>query len=76
MRGYSFAPALMNRDQACWYLGDISLRKLDRLQGEGRISPRALDGTRAYLRSELDEVAASLPDWADRRRAGRDEDDE
>ena len=63
MASYPFAPALMNREQACWYLGDISPRKLDRLQAEGRVIPKALDGTRGYLRADLDALAEGLKDW-------------
>lgn len=66
---YAFAPKLLNRQQACWYLGDISPRKLDQLQAEGHISPKALGGVRGYLRDDLDRLAESLKDWADRTSA-------
>ena len=58
----SFAPALMDKNTAAWYL-NISLRKLDTLQAQGRITPLALDGKRQYNREELDAYARSLPEW-------------
>lgn len=47
---------------AAYYLG-ISTTKLNGLQAQGRIIPKKLDGKRGFLRSDLDEFAASLPDW-------------
>ena len=58
----TFAPALMDKHTAAWYIG-ISLRKLDQLQAENRITPKALDGKRLYSRDELDVYARSLPEW-------------
>lgn len=59
----SYPPALLNREEAAAYLAQISTRKLDQLQAEGLVIPKALKGTRCYLRADLDKYAASLPDW-------------
>lgn len=59
----AYAPVLLGRDEAAAYLGGISIRKLDELQAQGRIIPKALDGRRVYARDELDRFAATLPDW-------------
>lgn len=61
----TFPPALLGRDDAAAYLA-ISVRKLDELQAQGRVIPKRLDGRRGYLRTDLDEFAAGLPDWTDR----------
>lgn len=63
----TFTPILLSHEEAAAYLGDISPRKLDELQAQGRIIPKALDGRRGYLRDDLDEFARSLPDWETRR---------
>lgn len=59
----SYPPALLNREEAAAYLAQISTRKLDQLQAEGLVIPKALKGTRCYLRADLDKYAAGLPDW-------------
>lgn len=64
----SYPPALLNREEAAAYLARISIRKLDQLQAEGLIIPKALKGTRCYLRADLDAYAASLPDWETKNR--------
>lgn len=67
MTRLSFPPVLLSREEAAAYLADISVRKLDELQAQGRIIPKALDGKRGYLREDLDEFARSLPDWEGRK---------
>jgi hypothetical protein len=59
----TFVPVLLCREDAAAYLGDISTRKLDELQAQGRLIPKKLDGRRVYLRADLDEFGESLPDW-------------
>lgn len=61
----SFPPALLGREDAAAYLA-ISVRKLDELQSQGRVIPKRLDGRRGYLRTDLDEFAAALPDWSEK----------
>lgn len=63
----TYPPVLLNREEAAAYLAKISGRKLDALQSEGRIIPKALDGTRCYLREDLDKFAHALPDWESKR---------
>lgn len=58
-----YPPILLSREEAAAYLAQISPRKLDALQAEGRIIPKALDGRRGYLREDLDAFARGLPDW-------------
>lgn len=58
-----WTPILFSREDAAIYLGGISVRKLDELQAQRRIVPRALDGRRVYLRDELEEFARGLPGW-------------
>ena len=67
MASLSFPPRLLSREDAAAYLGGISVRKLDELQAQGRIIPKALDGRRGYLRDDLDEFARGLPDWEGRK---------
>lgn len=64
----AYPPILLKRDEAAAYLG-ISTRKLDELQSQGRVIPKALDGSRGYLRDDLDAFARSLPDWETQRKA-------
>ncbi len=63
----TYPPALLSREEAAAYLAGISTRKLDELQAQGRVIPKALDGRRGYLREDLDEFARSLPDWEGRK---------
>ena len=63
---FAYAPILLPEAEAAHYLG-ISDTKLNRLQRQGRIIPKALDGKRGYLRDDLDEFARSLPDWQGRK---------
>lgn len=65
----TYTPVLLTREEAAAYLGDISVRKLDELQAQSRIIPKALDGRRVYHRDDLDALAASLPDWSERKKA-------
>lgn len=65
-RNAAYAPALMGEDAAAYYL-DISTRKLNELQAQGRLIPKKLDGKRGFLRSDLDTFAESLPDWEPRK---------
>lgn len=62
----TFVPVLLCREDAAAYLGDISPRKLDELQAQGRLIPKKLDGRRGYLRADLDAFAEALPDWETR----------
>ena len=68
MSALPYPPILLSREEAAAYLAGISPRKLDELQAQGRIIPKALDGRRGYLRDDLDAFARSLPDWSDRKR--------
>ncbi len=63
MTSLPYPPILLCREEAAAYLAQISPRKLDALQAEGRIIPKALDGRRGYLREDLDAFARALPDW-------------
>ena len=60
-----YPPRLLSREDAADYLS-ISARKLDELQAQGRVIPKALDGRRVYLRDDLDAFARALPDWTPR----------
>lgn len=62
----TYPPILLGRDEAAAYLA-ISPRKLDELQAQTRLIPKALDGRRGYLRDDLDEFARNLPDWEGRK---------
>lgn len=57
-----YPPILLPYLDAAEYLG-VSLAKLNELQAQRRIMPRALDGKREFLRDDLDEFARSLPEW-------------
>ena len=59
-------PALFAPEMAAAYLG-VSPRKLAEYQAAGRIIPRDLDGRRMFHRDDLDQFAASLPDWEGRK---------
>lgn len=60
--GVRIEPILLSHENAAAVLGQISERSLDSLVAEGRIRKRQLlDGRVAYLRSELEAFAASLP---------------
>lgn len=58
----AYPPILMSAAEAAAYLG-ISPRKLAALQAESRLIPKALDGSRGFLRDDLETFARGLPDW-------------
>ncbi|GIG27206.1 helix-turn-helix domain-containing protein [Cellulomonas denverensis] len=62
MRSPSYPPALLRREDAAEYLA-VSPRKLDELQAKGVVIPVRLDGMKRFRRSDLDDIAAGLPDW-------------
>ena len=61
-----FAPALMTRETAAYYI-DGSLRDIDRLREQKKITPVGEGRRVKYRKSELDAWIASLPE----RRASR-----
>lgn len=59
---FAFAPVVMEKQMAAFYIS-VSPRKFDQLLAEKRITPHRLDGKKVYLRNDLDELAAELPEW-------------
>lgn len=62
----TYTPILLRDEDAAEYIG-VSVTKLNRLQAQGRIIPKAIDGKRGFLRDDLDEFARNLPDWEGRK---------
>lgn len=59
----STPPALLDRDQACAYMGSISPAMLHRLVAQGKLpKPRQISNNRVgWLRTELEAAALQLP---------------
>jgi hypothetical protein len=57
-----YAPTAFDREGAAHYLS-ISVRSLEELQRQGHLIPKKLGAKRLYLRTDLEEFAAQLPDW-------------
>lgn len=66
MMRIEFAPALMTRDQAAYYLS-MSTRELDRLRQTGELIPRSSGKNVRYTKAELDAYVERLPERVSER---------
>lgn len=64
----TYPPALLDREHAAAYLS-VSPRTLDEWQSRSLLIPVDVDGMKRFRRSDLDEFAASRPDWEKRAKA-------
>lgn len=62
MTRVAFAPGLLQRDEAAFYL-NLSTRKFNDLIQRGDVVAVRLDGKKLYRRVDLDELIDGLPEW-------------
>lgn len=59
-----FAPGLLQRDEAAYYL-NLSSRKFNDLIQRGDVIAVRLDGKKLYRRADLDELIEALAEWSE-----------